>query len=179
MLASRSLPPTLPSLPPPLVQALTTANASLQADTMRRLLKMQCGNGLMHESVNVHMQSADSAAGCSRPVFEWSNAMLVALVEETLGLDCDAEAQRLHLAAVRKREASAEANPVGYGLEGQVRMPSSPPLLCRPAAPLPPSHHVSILPAGDAPAQLIPGGRPRRRQQGRLPAVLRAPGAAL
>lgn len=71
---------------------------SHQADVMRRLLNMQCGNGLMHESISVQ------GGSCTRPIFEWANAMLVTLVEQTLGLDCDAEAQRLHVDMIRARE---------------------------------------------------------------------------
>ncbi len=46
----------------------------------------------------------DNFAACTRPVFEWSNAMLTASVETLLGVDCDAEAQALHLQHVRQRE---------------------------------------------------------------------------
>lgn len=37
----------------------------------------------MHESVSVH-----NVGQCTRPWFEWANAMLVVLVENALGLDC-------------------------------------------------------------------------------------------
>lgn len=43
-----------------------------QAYILRTMLKLQCGNGLMHESV-----STQNLAQCTRPVFEWANAMLV------------------------------------------------------------------------------------------------------
>jgi hypothetical protein len=86
------------------VQALTTSDTSHQAEVMQRLLKMQCGNGLMHESIMASLVDTDGPSGCTRPAFEWANSMLVALVEERLGLDCDAEAQRLHLAIIRERE---------------------------------------------------------------------------
>lgn len=52
-------------------QGLTTDNAEEQAATLRSLLEMQCGNGLMHESVNV-----DKPSSCTRPIFEWANEML-------------------------------------------------------------------------------------------------------
>jgi hypothetical protein len=78
---------------------------------MRQLLGMQCGNGLMHESFDVRVDNLTAALKmpCTREIFEWANAMLVALVEETLGLDCDAEAQRLHLEAIRERWGQTEA----------------------------------------------------------------------
>ncbi len=70
-----------------MVAALTSPRASEQAELMRQLLGMQCGNGLMHESVHV-----DWVWRCTRPVFEWANAMLVVLVEQVrlgwLGMTC-------------------------------------------------------------------------------------------
>jgi hypothetical protein len=69
---------------------------------------MQCGNGLMHESVRVNLR-VDEPADCTRPVFEWANAMAVATVEVLLpGVDCDVEAQALHLRAIRERESLLE-----------------------------------------------------------------------
>lgn len=57
---------------PPAVQALTSNNIEEQAYVLRTMLKLQCGNGLMHESV-----STQNLGQCTRPVFEWANAMLV------------------------------------------------------------------------------------------------------
>lgn len=70
------------------VTALTSGDPQLQARLLRELLGMQCGNGLMHESVNIHRPSR-----CTRPLFEWANAMLVVLAEQLLGEDCEAPAQ--------------------------------------------------------------------------------------
>lgn len=56
------------------VQALTTKDVAEQAYVLRTMLKLQCGNGLMHESVST--QNLDE---CTRPVFEWANAMLVSV----------------------------------------------------------------------------------------------------
>jgi Metal-independent alpha-mannosidase (GH125) len=56
------------------VQALTSSDPLERAQVARQLLQMQCGNGLMHESV-----SAANPRRCTRPWFEWANAMLVVL----------------------------------------------------------------------------------------------------
>ncbi len=111
--------PCHPIPPHTAVQALTTTDTSHQAEVMQRLLKMQCGNGLMHESIDASLHNTDDGSGCTRPDFEWANSMLVALVEETLGLDCDAEAQRLHLNMIREREKSERASAVAVA-GGQV-----------------------------------------------------------
>jgi len=55
---------------------------------LRNLMKAQCGNNLMHETVNVNNPSR-----CTRNWFEWANAMLVVFVENSLGESCDAYAQ--------------------------------------------------------------------------------------
>lgn len=60
------------TLPANAVQALTSNDLEEQAYILRTMLKLQCGNGLMHESV-----STQNLAQCTRPVFEWANAMLV------------------------------------------------------------------------------------------------------
>lgn len=52
-------------------QGLTTNDAEDQAAILRSLLDMQCGNGLMHESIHV-----DHPIACTRPIFEWANEML-------------------------------------------------------------------------------------------------------
>lgn len=52
-------------------QGLTTNDAEDQAVILRSLLDMQCGNGLMHESIHV-----DHPVACTRPIFEWANEML-------------------------------------------------------------------------------------------------------
>jgi hypothetical protein len=88
---------------------------------MRQLLAMQCSNGLMHESVDVLLHSTDeSAVACTRDVFEWANAMLVTLVEQTLGLDCDAEAQRLHIEMLRNQWGETEAGIRAYNTSDDV-----------------------------------------------------------
>ncbi|PSC76253.1 glycosyl hydrolase [Micractinium conductrix] len=82
------------------VQGLTSHDPKERADLLRTLLKLQCGNGLMHESVSVSDLNA-----CTRQWFGWANAMLVALVEGALGVDCAAPAERLRLAKIKEREA--------------------------------------------------------------------------
>lgn len=49
-----------------MVAALTTRDAARQASLLRDLLGMQCGNGLMHESVDVRNRRR-----CTRALFEW------------------------------------------------------------------------------------------------------------
>ena len=83
-------------------QALTTSNVTDQARLLSMLLKTQCDDGLMHESVD-----ASNLQACTRPHFEWANAMLVVVVESLLGRDCDAEAERLRLELIPDRETSA------------------------------------------------------------------------
>jgi hypothetical protein len=98
----------LPGSPLASLQALTSSDAQEQATILRWLLKMQCGNGLMHESVRVDLR-VDEPADCTRPVFEWANAMAAASVEALLpGVDCDVEAQALHLRAIKEREGLLE-----------------------------------------------------------------------
>jgi hypothetical protein len=88
-----------PELLPPLLQALTTSDTSEQARLLRDLLGMQCSNALMHESVHVSLPWR-----CTRPVFEWANAMLVVTVEQLLGEDCEVPAEEARLRDVVKRE---------------------------------------------------------------------------
>jgi uncharacterized protein len=59
-------------------------------------LALQCGNGLMHESVSVH-----DLGKCTRPWFEWANAMLVVFVENALGMDCSSAAEKHRLAQIQ------------------------------------------------------------------------------
>ena len=75
---------------------MVSSNASEKAQLLQMLLHhMQCGDGLMHESVN-----ANAPQICTRPHFEWANAMLVALYANSVGSDCDDVAERLRLEAV-------------------------------------------------------------------------------
>ena len=83
-----------------------TAGAAHQAGLLRDLLKMQCGNGLMHESVDV-----DSPMDCTRPIFEWSNAMLVVMAEQLLGLDCSTAAEEEQLRTTVRRDSRAGPPP--------------------------------------------------------------------
>jgi hypothetical protein len=50
----------------------------------------------MHESVSVH-----DLRTCTRPWFEWANAMLVVFVENALGLDCSAAAETHRLTNIQ------------------------------------------------------------------------------
>ena len=45
-----------------MIQALTSSDPSERLKVLRWLLKMQCGDGLMHESVN-----ANNLSQCTRP----------------------------------------------------------------------------------------------------------------
>jgi hypothetical protein len=57
---------------------------------------------------------------CTRPHFEWANALLVVAVEQLLGFDCDLAAQEVHLRDISKREwsrtraAQPAVNPLMY-----------------------------------------------------------------
>lgn len=75
-----------------MVQALTSSSADERTQALRHLLKTQCGDGLMHESVH-----ASSLATCTRPHFEWANAMLVRVVRDLFPgtLNCTSAANAL------------------------------------------------------------------------------------
>eukprot|EP00884_Botryococcus_braunii_P022907 jgi/Botrbrau1/92/Bobra.0022s0082.1 len=76
-----------------MVQALTAQAPEEKVRLLQMLLHhMQCGDGLMHESVDVN-----NLNHCTRPDFEWANAMLVSVYEKTLGESCDGEAEVLRL----------------------------------------------------------------------------------
>lgn len=79
-------------------EALTAPTPEEQAEGLRTLLKLQCGDGLMHESVNV-----DNVRACTRKWFEWANALLVISVEQLLGYDCDDAAQAFHRGSMKVR----------------------------------------------------------------------------
>lgn len=88
------------------------AGARRQAELVRDLLAMQCGNKLMHESVDVD-SSGDDPARCTRPVFEWSNAMLTVMAEQLLDLDCDTAATEEQLRETVRREWDGSAGRSG------------------------------------------------------------------
>lgn len=85
------------------VEALTTDSQATQLNLLKMLLKMAQGNGLVHESVHV-----DTPTQFSRPEFGWANAMLVVVVEQLLGVDCDVEAEAHKLQSIRQREAQQQ-----------------------------------------------------------------------
>ena len=74
-----------------LSEAMTAKNPSEKAEKLRLLLKLQCNDGLMHESVHV-----SNANRCSRRWFEWANSLLVTAVEHLIGVDCDQAAEDSH-----------------------------------------------------------------------------------
>lgn len=76
-----------------------SAGAAHQAALVRDLLQMQCGNRLMHESIDV-----DDPSACTRPIFEWSNAMLVVMAEQLLDIDCSTAAEEEQLRTTVRRE---------------------------------------------------------------------------
>lgn len=79
-----------------------------------QLLQMQCGNGLMHESVNV-MRFDD----CTRPVFEWANSLLVVLVEHLLGRDCTARGLAHHQDTLLEQHASKKRGSSAGGVPAE------------------------------------------------------------
>ena len=72
--------------------------SNAQPDWLLVHLALQCGNALMHESVSVH-----DLGKCTRPWFEWANAMLVVFAENALGLDCSAAAEKHRMAQIQVR----------------------------------------------------------------------------
>lgn len=88
-----------------MVHALTSNKAQEQATLIRQLLRMQCGNGLMHESVFL-----DNLDVCTRPDFEWANAMFVVMYEQLFGNSCTAAAIEEHMANVHNSESSKPLN---------------------------------------------------------------------
>jgi meiotically up-regulated gene 157 (Mug157) protein len=93
-----------------MVQGLTATAAQERAEMLQLLLKTQCSNGLMHESVN-----ANNLSSCSREWFGWANALLVALVESGLGIDCGKAAEAQHMLNVAAREQSGPSDPPRNG----------------------------------------------------------------
>lgn len=87
-----------------LSEVLTADTAEEKAAKLKLLLKLQCGDGLMHESIHVN-----DPKRCTRRWFEWANALAVTAVEQVLGEDCEAAAQKLHLEQVSAREQSEGA----------------------------------------------------------------------
>jgi hypothetical protein len=83
-----------------MTEALTTDSVSEKVRVLRMLLKMQCGNGLMHESV-----AAEDPTRCTRPEFEWANSMFVVLAESTLGIDCNAAADKEWRSNIQRQES--------------------------------------------------------------------------
>lgn len=91
-----------------MVEAILDQDIVSRADAFRLLLEMQCGNGLMHESVNVN-----NVASCTRPIFEWANTMFVVLFESSFGKSCQ-QAFEKH----RLKELGAEMSRRGVSGEG-------------------------------------------------------------
>lgn len=105
-----------------MVDALTTDDAATRAEALRSLLRAQCGNGLMHESVHNSEGSA-----CTREWFEWANAMFVVLYEDTLRERCDGEAELARLAGIGARETGTPVAP-GVAAAGTATDPLADPL---------------------------------------------------
>ena len=82
-----------------LSEALTATTAEDRAEKLRLLLKLQCGDGLMHESIHV-----DQLNECTRKWFEWANALSVVAIEQLVGIDCDAAAEVHHRAVIAQKE---------------------------------------------------------------------------
>ncbi|EFJ42804.1 hypothetical protein VOLCADRAFT_107056 [Volvox carteri f. nagariensis] len=92
------------------VQGLTSEEPGERADLFRQLLKMQGGNGLMHESNDV-----DHPGQLTRPLFQWANTMLVVYYEQTFGRSCSPYAEALRLQGVAQREARENLLPRNGG----------------------------------------------------------------
>lgn len=98
-----------------MVQALTTTDVDEQAKLLGDLLLQQCGNGLMHESVDVNRPEQ-----CTRPLFQWANAMLVATVEQLLHVDCGRAADEQRLADLQKKNGRRETGLYFDVMEGDM-----------------------------------------------------------
>ena len=97
-----------------MVRALTSADPVEQARLIEALLLMQCGDGLMHESVHAGVVSK-----CTRPHFEWANAMLVVTVEQILGWDCEVAGQEEFMKGIEERERGRRRGWWGWWLRGR------------------------------------------------------------
>ena len=96
-----------------ITEAITDSSIDKKASIVKDLLKAQCGNGLMHESVNANLVSS-----CTRPEFEWANVMFAVLVENTLGYDCDKAAmEHLRQTVMKKEHDDTSSNPTNKGSE--------------------------------------------------------------
>ncbi|KAI9001851.1 Six-hairpin glycosidase-like protein [Hyaloraphidium curvatum] len=83
-----------------MVEAILDRDVYSRADAFRLLLEMQCGNGLMHESVSVN-----DVTKCTRPVFEWANTMFVVLFESSFGKSCEGAFEKQRREAIGERAA--------------------------------------------------------------------------
>jgi uncharacterized protein len=73
-------------------EALTSTSTQDKSRHLLDLLKLQCNDGLMHESIHV-----DDLSKCTRKWFEWANALIVTVTEHLTGIDCDQAAQESHI----------------------------------------------------------------------------------
>lgn len=92
-------------------EALTSTSAQDKARHLIDLLKIQCNDGLMHESIDV-----DDLSKCTRKWFEWANALMVTVTEHLIGVDCDQAAQESHIKLLAHFERN---NPMYDGSEGE------------------------------------------------------------
>lgn len=90
-----------------LSEALTARTPQEQADKLRLLLKLQCKDGLMHESIHVN-----DPYKCTRRWFEWANSLLVTAVEHLTGVDCDRSAERWHREHIARNEITRQGGSV-------------------------------------------------------------------
>ena len=72
-------------------EALTSTSTEAKVKHLLDLIKLQCNDGLMHESIHVNQ-----LASCTRKWFEWANALLVTVAEHLTGMDCDEAAEESH-----------------------------------------------------------------------------------
>lgn len=80
-------------------EALTSASIDAKASHLTNLIKLQCKDGLMHESIHV-----DDLSRCTRKWFEWANSLLVTVAEQLTGIDCDEAAQERHISWLARFE---------------------------------------------------------------------------
>ena len=94
-----------------MTEVMTDTSVDKKASIIKDLLKTQCNNGLMHESINSNLVSH-----CTRPEFEWANIMFAVLIERELGYDCDKAAmEHLKKMVMDKEQQDSSSSPTNHG----------------------------------------------------------------
>ena len=79
-----------------MIQGLTSNDPPERVQLFRWLLKMQCGNGLMHESVDVN-----DVSKCTRP---WYDARVIRRFKRSRMLLCSQGASKATLSVARNMQ---------------------------------------------------------------------------